>query len=170
MATVLNWRLPEPTSTNVRAPLPWLPGIPQAINDHPEWGHYLVQRSQLIADLVDHVRHHAGRDGTQPVWAPPGSRLDAALVSDVAVWRAANGIDPHDRRPTGPAQPQTAPAEWQQRLDRSIAQSGDDPASLDVRRHEAATRTFKGPRWDGRHHSPQPSEIHRRQLPPGPSR
>ena len=41
-------------------------------------------------------------------------------------WRAANGTDPHDRRPTGPRQLQTAPALWQQLLDRSIAQSIHD--------------------------------------------
>jgi hypothetical protein len=42
MAAVLNWRLPEPTSTHSRPPLPWLPGIPQAINDHPDWRQYLA--------------------------------------------------------------------------------------------------------------------------------
>ena len=31
MAAVLNWRLPEPTPTHGRPPLPWLPGIPQAL-------------------------------------------------------------------------------------------------------------------------------------------
>jgi hypothetical protein len=49
IAAVLNWRLPEPTSTHDRPPLPWLPGIPQAINNHPDWRHYLARRSQLIA-------------------------------------------------------------------------------------------------------------------------
>ena len=42
------------------------------------------------------------------MWAPPGSQLNVALIGEVAVWRAANGIYPNDPRPTGPAQLQTA--------------------------------------------------------------
>ncbi len=38
MAAVLDWRLPEPAPSTQRPPLPWLPGIPQAISDHPDWG------------------------------------------------------------------------------------------------------------------------------------
>jgi hypothetical protein len=53
----------------------------------------------LIADLADHVRHHADDNGTQPHWVPQGSSLSAALFGEVAVWRAANGIGPHDRPP-----------------------------------------------------------------------
>jgi hypothetical protein len=66
MAAVLNWRLPEPTSTHGRPPLRWLPGIPRAINDHSDWRQYLARRSQLIVDLADHIRHHADDDATQP--------------------------------------------------------------------------------------------------------
>ena len=73
MAAVLDWRLPEPAATDP-GPLPWLPGIPQALHDHPVWGEYLAKRSQLVTDLADHVRDQAGQDGTQPVWAPAGSR------------------------------------------------------------------------------------------------
>ena len=47
MAAVLDWRLPEPAPTDP-GPLPWLPGIPTAINDHPVWRQYLAQRSQLL--------------------------------------------------------------------------------------------------------------------------
>src|SRR4029453_3443239 len=71
-AAVLNWRLPEPTSTHDRPPLPWLPEVPQAINDHPDWRHNLARRSQLIADLADHLRHHADDDRTQTRWGPHG--------------------------------------------------------------------------------------------------
>jgi hypothetical protein len=122
-AAVLNWRLPEPAPTQIRAPLVWLPGIPRRINEHPDWGQYLAQRSELIANLAQHIRHHAGHDGIQPVWAPPGTHLDVGLIGEVAVWRAANGIDPHDRRPSGPAQLQTLRALWQQDLDRRIQHS-----------------------------------------------
>jgi conjugative relaxase-like TrwC/TraI family protein len=37
MAAVLDWRLPEPTPTDP-GPLPWLPGIPPTLQDHPVWG------------------------------------------------------------------------------------------------------------------------------------
>ena len=35
MAAVLDWRLPEPAPSTQRPPLPWLPGIPQAIRITP---------------------------------------------------------------------------------------------------------------------------------------
>ena len=167
-AAVLNWRLPEPATTQIRAPLVWLPGIPQPINDHPDWGQYLAQRSDLIANLAQHIQHHAGHGGIQPVWAPPGTHLDVELIGEVAVWRAANGIDPHDRRPTGPAQLQTLPALWQRDLERRI-QHSDKTFDYSVDNERAASKTFKGLRPEDRHHSPQPPEIHKRSLPAGPS-
>jgi hypothetical protein len=57
--------------------------------------------------------------------------LGAALIGEVAVWRAANGIDPRDHRSTGPEQLQAASIEWRQRLEQSIAQASAHPASLD---------------------------------------
>jgi hypothetical protein len=97
MAAVLDWRLPEPAPTGPWQ-LPWLPGIPKALDDHPVWGQYLAKRSQLVTDLADQVRGRAGQHDTQPVWAPPGSRPNLAIIGEVAVWRAANGI--HPQRPT----------------------------------------------------------------------
>ena len=129
MAAVLDWRLPDPAATDP-GPLPWLPGIPQALHDHPVWGQYLAKRSQLVTDLADQVRGHAGQDETQPVWAPPGSRPNLAIIGEVAVWRAANGIHPNDPRPTGAAQLQTASALWQHHLDRSLARGSDDNIGL----------------------------------------
>jgi hypothetical protein len=168
MAAVLTWRLSEPTSTHGQPPLPWLPRIPQAINEDPDWRQYLARRSQLIADLADHIRHHAHDDPTQPHWVPQGSTLSAALIGEVAVWRAANGVDPHDRRPTGPEQLQTAPAEWQQHLNRSITHAGDYPANSDLQRQGVGSTFESGPHED-RHHGQRPSEINQRSGPPGPS-
>jgi conjugative relaxase-like TrwC/TraI family protein len=167
-AAVLNWRLPEPTSNHGRPPLPWLPGIPQAVNDHPDWRQYLARRSQLIADLADHIRHHADDDGTQPHWVPQDSSLSAAHIGEVAVWRAANGVDPHDPRPTGPEQLPTASADWQQRLDRSITHASDYPTNFDFRR-EGVGSTSEGGRHGDRHHGHRPSAINQRSGPPGPS-
>ena len=100
MAAVLHWRLPETAASHHR-PLPWLPGIPTRFQVNPVWGDYLTERSQLIANLADYVREHASRSDAAPAWAPPGSHPSAGLLGEVAVWRAANGINPHDPRATG---------------------------------------------------------------------
>jgi hypothetical protein len=122
----------------------------------------------LIADLADHIRHHADHDGTQPHWVPQGSSLSAALIGEVAVWRAANGVNPHDRRPTGPKQLPTASAEWQQHLDRSITHASDYPPNVDFRRQGLGS-TFEGGRHENRYHRQHSSEINQRSGPPGPS-
>ena len=106
MAAVLDWRLPEPASIDL-GPLPWLPGIPSTLHDHHVWGEYLAKRSQLVIGLADQVRDCASQSSEQPVWAPPGSHPTAALLGEVAVWRAAVGVDPQDRRPTGAGQLQS---------------------------------------------------------------
>ena len=168
MAAVLNWRLPEPTPTDGQPPLPWLPGIPRAISVHPDWRQYLARRSQLIVDLADHVRDHADDNATRPHWVRQGGSLSAALIGEVAVWRAANGVDPRDRRPTGPVQLPTASAAWQQHLDRSITRAGDYPANLDFRRQGVGS-TFEGGRHEDRHRWRRPSAINWRSGPPGPS-
>jgi hypothetical protein len=164
MAAVLDWRLPEPAGTDP-GPLPWLPGIPDALQDHPVWGEYLEKRSQLVIGLADQVRDCAGQNSEQPVWAPPGSHPTDALIGEVEVWRAAVGVDPQDRRPTGAGQLQAAAAFWQQKLDRAVA--------LCSRRLGAdeGNRQFGGPsrahQREDRHRIP-PTRAVRRSVPPGP--
>jgi conjugative relaxase-like TrwC/TraI family protein len=65
MAAVLDWRLPDPAATEP-GPLPWLPGIPDALHDHPVWGPYIAQRAELITDLAARVRRDANEDSTPP--------------------------------------------------------------------------------------------------------
>ena len=60
MAAVLDWRLPDPAATDP-GPLPWLPGIPEALHDHPVWGQYLAKRAELIVDLANQIRAHASQ-------------------------------------------------------------------------------------------------------------
>jgi conjugative relaxase-like TrwC/TraI family protein len=127
MAAVLDWRLPELAPVDP-GPLPWLPGIPETLRSHPGWGSYLTKRSQLVADLADQVQDHACKGDAQPVWTPRGSHPSTALIGDIAVWRAANGINPQDPRPTGGTQLETLPALWKQRLDRAIARATNPPA------------------------------------------
>jgi hypothetical protein len=137
MAVVLYWRLPELTPTDP-GPLPWLPGIPPTFHSHPVWRAYLAKRSQLVADLADQVKDHACRGDAEPIWAAPGSHRSTALIGEIAVWRAANGINPQDPRPTGGGQLETLPALWKQRLDRDVAYSTDLPADARVDERQAA--------------------------------
>jgi conjugative relaxase-like TrwC/TraI family protein len=157
LAAVLDWRLPEPAPAD-RGPLPWLPGIPEALHDHPVWGQYLAKRSQLVDVLANQIRGHAGQDETQPVWAPPGSRPNLAIIVEVAVWRAANGIHPNDPRPTGAAQLQTAPALWQHHLDRSLTH-GSDSIGLEIPERTPAP-TSHDRRHQDRQRLPQPPAVH----------
>jgi hypothetical protein len=163
MAAVIYWRLPELAPIDP-GPLPWLPGIPETLHSHPVWGAYLAKRSQLIADLAGKVQDHACRRDAEPIWAPPGSHPSIALVGDIAVWRAANGINSQDPRPTGGDQLETLPALWKQRLDRAVARVTDPAAdaTADERqtRHTALSRSYS----DRQHPYQQPER-----RPSGPS-
>jgi conjugative relaxase-like TrwC/TraI family protein len=158
IAAVLDWRLPEPAATDP-GPLPWLPGIPTVLHDHPVWGQYLAKRSQLVTDLANRIRDHTRQDETQPVWAPPGSRPNLAIIGEVAVWRAANGIHPSDPRPTGAGQLSTAPGLWQHHLDRSLALgSHDNNGHLDIPGRQSA-ETSRDRRHQDRQRLSRPSAV-----------
>jgi hypothetical protein len=86
-------------------------------------GRTLAQRAQHVTDLAGQIRDLATRARDQPVWAPPGSHPSTALMGDIAVWRAARGIDPEDPRPTGGHQLEAAADLWKQRLDRDVARA-----------------------------------------------
>ena len=85
------------------------------------WGDHLAKRSQLVADLADQVHDRACQGDAWPVWAASGSHPSLALIGEIAVWRAGNGINPQDPQPTGGTQLETLPTLWKQRLDRYIA-------------------------------------------------
>ena len=163
MAAVLYWRLPELAPVDP-GPLPWLPGIPETLHDHPVWGRYLAKRSQLVADLADQVQDHACQGDAPPVWAPQGSHPSTALVREIAVWRAANRINPQDPRPTGGTQLETLPALWKRRLDRHIAHSTDSSGNARADERQAAHTALS--RNDDRQRPHQKRE----RRPSGPSR
>ena len=144
MAAVLDWRLTALTPTDP-GPLPWLPCIPPTLQADPVWGSYLAKRSQLVADLADQLQYQACQGDAEPISTPPGSHLSTALVGDIAVWRAANAINPQDRRPTGGTQLETLPALWKQRLDRDIARATNPPADARADKPHAG-RTAPSPR------------------------
>jgi len=137
MAAVLDWRLTALTPPDP-GPLPWLPGIPPTLQANPVWGGYLATRSQLVADLADQVQHHTCQREAEPVWAAPGSHASIPLIGEIAVWRAANGINAQDRRPTGGTQLETLSALWKQRLDRDIARSTGSPGNERPNESQAA--------------------------------
>jgi conjugative relaxase-like TrwC/TraI family protein len=166
MAAVLSWRLPV-LATVDPGPLPWLPGIPETLHGHPVWEPYLTQRSQLVADLADSVRHHASQGDYKPVWTAPGRHLSAVLVGDIAVWRAANGINPQDPRPTGETQLGTLPVLWKQRLDRQIADA-DPPA--DARAEERQAPLTAPRRWHDNKQRPYQTPERRPNGPAAPRR
>ena len=121
-AAVLDWRLDPSGSRNTgRGPLPWVPAAPAAIAQHPTWGPYLQQRAQLVTSLAEQVRERAEASTLTPAWATHGVRLDAHVVGNVEIWRAALQVNPADRRPTGRAQQQKAAAAWQRRLNHQVA-------------------------------------------------
>ena len=121
-AAVLDWRLDDTGHRNAgQGPLPWLPGIPQGLRDHPVWGNYLAARSDLVASLAGQVK--ATVADTNPLaWVTQcGSVLPSSVVGEVSVWRAAMQVSPEDRRPTGPVQLQKAARTWQVHLDSQVA-------------------------------------------------
>jgi hypothetical protein len=136
MAAALDWRLaalapPDP------GPLPWLPDIPPTLQAHPVWRDYLSKRSQLVADIAGQVQDQACQGDAEPIWAAPGSHPSTRLIGEIAVWRAANGINPQDPRPTGGDQLETLPALWKQRLDRDIARATYPSANARVDERQA---------------------------------
>jgi conjugative relaxase-like TrwC/TraI family protein len=167
MAAVLYWRLPELRPTNP-GPLPWLPGIPETLHAHPVWGAYLAKRSQLVVDLADQVQDHACQRDAQPIWAPPGSHPSSGLVREIAVWRAANGINPQDPRPTGGTQLETLPALWKQRLDRHIARSTDSSSNETFTERQSAHTALRP--WHDNSQRPYQTPGRRPNGPAAPGR
>ncbi|HEX7537730.1 MAG TPA: MobF family relaxase [Dermatophilaceae bacterium] len=118
VAAVIDWRLDD---TGLRSagtgPLPWIPGVPEALFENGEWGPYLAARASRVRALAEDVRE-ATLVASTPMWARQGqARPGDDLLGDVAVWRAAMQVDPADRRPTGATQLATAAGRWQRGLD-----------------------------------------------------
>jgi len=123
-AAVISWRLDDSGLRNTTpGPLPWIPGIPDALNDQPTFGPWLHQRAELVTRLADLVREQTRAATGDPAWVPAGVRRpNDQLIADVEIWRAAMQIEPTDRRPTGPIQLSRAALDWQHRLNQQIRQ------------------------------------------------
>jgi hypothetical protein len=161
-AAVLDWRLRALTPTDP-GPLPWLPGIPPTLRADPLWSDYLAKRSQLITDLVGHVQDHFSKGNCSPAWAAAGRH--PALIREIAVWRAANGINPQDIRPTGGGgQLDTTAALWKKRLDWHIARSTDSSGNETFNERQAAHTALS------RNRRAHPTPVQRPSGPAAPSR
>ena len=102
-AAVLDWRLPNTTPGS--GPLFWLDPIPAPLAADPRWGRYLSARADLVADLAAQVRDtaHQWDAATVPAWGRPLVN-HSRVLAEIAVFRAAHGVDPADTRTTGPQQ------------------------------------------------------------------
>ncbi len=121
-AAVLEWRLPRnPTQGN--GPLPWLLGPPER-----RTGSQMVRLPQSASPARHRPRRPRTKSKPRTLTALPiGPTLTAiptrSILSDIAVWRAATGVDPDDLRPTGRNQLDRAAFDWQAHLDRTLVQS-----------------------------------------------
>jgi len=156
-AAVLDWRL-DPTgghsagpSTGSIGPLPWLPAVPAALAADPTWGDYLAGRDRHTRDLARQVadRARAWTPTSAPTWAQPlvssaaaglpsgrdpkRDGAQAELLVRLAVWRAAQGVDETDLRPTGPPRLAVADLRAQKQLDGTVRRALGDPASTSNR-------------------------------------
>ncbi len=114
-AAFLATLIPEPTG----GPLPWLPRIPASIADHARWGPYLTARAQHVTNLANQVRLDT-LQAPPPRWTPSNTTLPEQLTGDVAVWRAATGVEPDDHHPTGARAQAGAARRYQDHLDRQL--------------------------------------------------
>ena len=133
-AAVLDYRI-DPTGSAGRdcGPLRWLPAIPDPLAGDPQWGDYLRRRETLVEELAAQIREQARAwtPDTAPNWAQPLVTANPVLAAEIAVFRAATGVDDADTRLTGPPQYPMATRAIQDRLQRhgtdAIERDGANP-------------------------------------------
>jgi len=152
-AAVLDYRL-DPTGAHSThdGPLPWLPGIPSTLVDHPVWGPYLSARAANVTDFATQVRDQITSTDLAdlPRWAGPFAD-HPELLGDLAVWRAVHHIDDTDLEPLGPPVYPNAERAAQRALeDRILAAVGPEHAG-DIRWRslltDAAPTVLTDPFW-----------------------
>lgn len=123
-AAVLDYRIDATKAHPAEfGPLPWLPTIPASLAADPHWGSYLDRRRHLVDTLSDAVRKRAKQwtNATAPAWTRPLITIDAALTAEIAVFRAATGVEDADTRLTGPTQAAVATRSFQRLIYRLAA-------------------------------------------------
>jgi DNA primase catalytic core len=153
LAAVMMWRLvPERRSQHNPGPLPWLQPIAAVIAADDTYGPWLATRATQLRDVEHQVREDATSWSlaTAPPWAQPflaqAAQTDGAdqltetgalvgLVADLAVWRAAHGIEDEDLRPAGPAPTSRLDRAHHGRLQRRVKDAGIDAAASAAATH-----------------------------------
>ena len=101
---------------------PGYPPFPSTSKQHEMWGGYLTARAATVGELAD---ADPGQRRCSPATGVGWPGLEAShhprWSEHVEVWRAAMGVGPDDRRPTGPVQRHKAARIWQRRLDQAVA-------------------------------------------------
>jgi conjugative relaxase-like TrwC/TraI family protein len=106
-AAVLDWRLDGSGAHSAGAgPLRWLPAIPAALTDNPDWATFLHARHDLVHTLAESIRQTAATwdTSTAPRWARPLLTGTPGIRAEIAVFRAAHDVAEPDTRLTGPEQ------------------------------------------------------------------
>ena len=105
-AAVLDWRIGGADGFAGPRPLPWLPALPVALADHPEWGHYLARLGEDVTGPTQelHQRYTAIPAESVPPWAV-GLTGNRPLLVDVALWRYAHHVSDDITEPLEDAPP-----------------------------------------------------------------
>ncbi len=119
IAAVLNRRLSAGAGAGRPGPLPWLPAIPAPVADHQTWGPYLAQRAEQLQHYAGRVADQALLTTQPPRWAEPVAD-HSQLRRDLAVWRAAAGIDDADPAPAGQPFPASRERAYQRILEARV--------------------------------------------------
>jgi DNA primase catalytic core len=128
-AAVLHYRATTHEEPHPAGPLPWLPHLPRRLREHPTWGPYLSARSDLITHLADQVHHNAV--ASRPAWTDHlHPQVAGDLVGQLAVWRAAQQVNPNDPTLTGPPPTDPAALRWQQHLQKTTGSQQAPPTPL----------------------------------------
>jgi hypothetical protein len=110
-------------------PLPWLLGLHSGVAEHSRWGPYLAARARLVESLASAVRDRA--DETLPDWLDDYSDvLTPDLRSELAVWRAAQGIRRDERTMAGPVPDDDRAASYRRGLIRTVNSRHDDAVGV----------------------------------------
>ncbi len=152
-AAVLDWRLDHTgTHSAGTGPLPWTPGLPVNALD-PDIAAPLAARERIVSALAQQISDTASHwtPDTAPAWARPLLGSDAALLADLAIWRAGLHIPDTDHRPTGPARYTAVERHHQQHMDARVHAALGDP-SLPANRwaevtNRIDTRISTDPTW-----------------------
>lgn len=110
-------------------PLPWLPGLPAGLRQHPHWSAYLTARADRVTELAEQVHHHTALPDALGRY---DDVLPRRLRDQILVWRAANGIAEEDRSLLGRHTTDLAADRHARHLQRQI----DDLYPPSVRRWE----------------------------------